>query len=197
MNINNISTGTEYISEVNYGNSAWCYIINKKYISKINLKFVPNIFCEDSLFTMELFLNAKRMAHIDIATYYYRYNPVSIMHKKDLSHQLKMITDYHFIAKQIERIITKYKPTMNEHCLKRCRCRKNQYLFFSLIRAIKAKQSLKWNKQLIFNLSSDGLYPFKQLDKDEFKGIRWKILHIILNNKFCYLLSCQLYKLIK
>lgn len=172
-------------------------MFNREFVNKLNLKFIPDIFCEDSIFTMELFLNAKRFASTEVIGYNYRYNPVSIMHNKNHAHLIKIVNDYKIVALEIEKIIMKYKSIMTEECMIRCNSRKNEFIFFMLIRAIKLKQPINWVKQLLTELSDLNFYPIQPLNPIDFKGIRWKILHIILNNKFCYLLSCQLYKLIK
>lgn len=196
LNINNIQSGIVYIEKYEYPNYAWLYIFKREYIKKINLEFIPKIYCEDSLFTMELFLNANRMCHVDIIVYNYRYNPTSIMHNKDDAHQIKMINSYNFIIHYIDKIIIKYKNLMTEECLNRCLNRQNAFTFFLFLRLLRSNQSIEFAKKIITELEIDRFYPCKRLDRNEYSGIHWNILLNIINQKYLFLTACKIHKFI-
>ena len=91
--------GENYIGRYNYNNGVWYYLIKREYLEINKYEFVNGRFLEDGMFTMNVFFNTKRIAHIDIEGYYYWANPFSITTRKYVSHYLNIIDDYSFSFK--------------------------------------------------------------------------------------------------
>lgn len=194
--IEKIQTGIQFIEQHNYFNYAWNYLLLRSFLLDNNLKFVEGKFCEDGMFTMQSFLCAQKVAALDAYVYCYVIRPNSTMTRTDLSHQLKMIEDYQYVIFFLTDLITVYQSKMTLGCYNRCISRRNSYIFFLLIRLLKAK--LKGDKitSVLNRLQRKGVYPYKFVLDTEYGDWRYTLIHRIINNKYLYKTTCFLYRIL-
>ncbi len=69
----------DMMSNQEYCDSACMLLVNREWLLKKKILFYPGILYEDSLFCMQCFLNAGRMAHLSEKFYIYRIRKKSIM----------------------------------------------------------------------------------------------------------------------
>lgn len=79
----NIYTGTEILRELNQHNGYSCSVclcfIRREYLTAIKLEFLPGVLYEDVLFTIILYLSAKRVGFIPRSFFHRRIRPNSTM----------------------------------------------------------------------------------------------------------------------
>ncbi len=195
---NNVYSGIEYVGKYNYLNGPWWYLIRKTFIANNNLHFIEGRFVEDAVFTLECFLKAKRMSSIDIVVYTYILRPQSTITSKEKSHQIKMIKDYIFAASYIDKQVRDLCCSdIPKDTIVRCNSRKNSFVLFALIRAIKARLTNLQAVEILDRLISAKLYPFQRVCKVDYKSINYTILTLLLNCKIFFLLACRLSNLTK
>lgn len=196
LSMSKIQAGVDYIAEYNYNNGPWYYLIKRSFLQKINLFFEEGKKCEDGIFTMNLFLEAHLMLHVDLPVYCYVVRANSTVTAKSIEHQRLMIEDFRFAVFRLTEIISKYKEYMSYKCLQRCLCRRDSYIFFLLIRMMKAKISRREVALVLESLKKSGLYPFKSLALD-YPGKQIQFFIWILNNSSLYSLLCYIYSVFK
>lgn len=191
-----VQTGIEYISEYNYNNGPWYYLVKRDFLQKTKLFFEEGRKCEDGIFTMNLFLMANSMIHVNLPVYCYIIRENSTVTKRNIEHLKVMIDDFLYAALRITDIISQYKKKMTTRCYQRCVCRRDSYVFFLLIRMMEAKITKKESDILLESLKKNKLYPFAPLDFD-YRSLKFKILSRVLNYSMLYQLMCFLYRIKK
>lgn len=79
--------------------SVWSYIINKKYLEKLELRFMPANVHEDIIFTLILTLHSKRCAYLDKPYYHRSVHADSVVTKpKSFIYAYSLLTDYQGIC---------------------------------------------------------------------------------------------------
>lgn len=187
-----VQSGVEYIAEHNYNNGVWYYLIKREFLLKTKLLFEVGRKCEDGMFTMELFLRANSILHVNTPVYCYINRENSIITTRNAEHQRVMIDDFLYAIFHITTIISENKKKMSIKCYRRCVCRRDSYIFFLLIRMIEAKLPRKERSIILDKLKSVGLYPFKPLDLD-YPTLKIRLLCRLLNNSVIYNLMFFLY----
>ena len=86
-----------------YKDPVWLNFIKTSYLNELNLSFVPGIYHEDILFSLQLYIEATRVSFINRSFFHRRMRGNSIMGKPSV----KNIDDMMFIVREI----LKYKKT--------------------------------------------------------------------------------------
>lgn len=174
--------GDEYIATHNYATTVWWYIIKREYLQSLNLAFPVGHRLEDGGFTPFVLLNAKKVIHVDATVYCYVKQPGSIMHDKDRQRNFTMLADYAFAAKNLIDEHNRRSNKMSKATSGRWLGLANSYIFFGLLRALRLGES----KYMINHLKSVQLYPFDRLHEVDYPGIKFKLLHWLMNHELMW-----------
>ena len=188
-----VMNGDEYIATHNFLATVWWYIIKREYLLSLNLTFPEGHRLEDGSFTPFVLLHANRIIHIDTTVYCYVVQPGSIMHNKERERNFNMLADYAFVARNL---IDEYERCGNEMSSKtsdRWMGLANSYIFFGLIKALRLGKA----NYMIKHLKSMQLYPFTRLYVVDYPGIKWKVLHWLMNHEFIWRMLCLPFKIFK
>lgn len=182
--LSKIVSGSEYIENNNYNNGPWWYVVRKDCIG--DLRFVEGRYGEDGMFTMELLMKVKRVAHVDRHCYYYIRRDGSTTTRRDVSHMKKMVDDYLFVYHYMKHLVEKYRHNLSDRAMKRCLERSESYLFFLLVRLLRIPNSANLIKETVKKMG--GAYPIKRLNKRDYPGVTYSVMHIIVNRPWLMIL---------
>ena len=197
----NITTGMSFISNHNYSNGAWWYIVKKNILFSNNISFEKGRMVEDILFTTEVLLKSNRVSFIDSDIYKYYKNNNSILTKKDKKHLNKLIDDYLFVVNKFKVLIdfAKEKNADTDNII-RLKARQESYAFFLFIRMIKANTSYSYFSFVISEMKKIKVYPIRNFIGVDYNSKELKILTFIVNNKlllFSFLVINNILRIIK
>ncbi|EDP70552.1 capsular polysaccharide biosynthsis protein [Flavobacteriales bacterium ALC-1] len=200
-NLSDVITGIDYIAKTKYSSTVWLFLINRSFLIDIDLKFIKGRWMEDAIFTLELFIKVKRMAHLNINAYFYRVSSESAMNSYEPNHYLKLIDDNINAALVFNPIIQKLEnDKVNPNCIKRVKARQQSFLFFSMIRMIKSTISFNEVKQIMNKMSEQNIFPLHMFLGKDYNLLSYHILTRVLNSKrrfyFFFLLFNPFLKLV-
>lgn len=182
-----ISDGISYVAKNNYINNAWWYIINREYLTDLNIKFPLGRYVEDANFTATLLTSTNRMAFLPLDFYRYYLRPGSIMRKKNIDHIRKLLSDYELNIKDFIPLINKLEQSnhpLADDCLSRVRTRQESFAFFLLIKAIRYGIPLKEILQITERLKRLGVYPIHNFVSDDYNKFTYKVLLPVIHSRF-------------
>ena len=148
---------------------------------------------EDAAFNLRLFSKAQRMAQVPYVVYCYRQRPESIMHNKDKVHQQRLMWDYLYAANDVDNVLSEEGNKMNIDCYRRCRSRRDSYVFFGAIRAFKLGKV----KNYLQEAKNKNLYPFMRLSEKDYPGIKFKVLHWCITKAWLWNSMSAIYRIFK
>lgn len=184
-----VLSGAEYLSANKMCGPVWWYITKRGLIEREHLRFPEGHFLEDSPFTPGVLLSASRMSQITNVCYYYVQRSSSTMHNKSDAHRKKILGDYIFSYQTVDAVIAKHRAKLDESAYSRLCSRRDSFLYFGIVRALKASLGKEYYKELKIK----NLMPLRKLDSRDFSGIKWKMLRLLLNSPA---LACGLAKII-
>ena len=188
-------SGVEYISNNNYNNGPWWYIVKRECVD--DLRFVEGRYGEDGMFTMELLMRVKRVAHIDRHCYLYIRREGSTTTRKDEAHMKKMIADYMFVYHHMHGLIEKYRSSLNNGAIIRCTERSESYLFFLLVRLLRFPNGGSLIKETLSAMKKEGIYPIKRMNREEYPGVQYVVIHFIVNHPWLLMCTNKIYQILK
>lgn len=193
--MSSIRNGQDYIAHNNYRNEVWWYLINREFFNQSNTNFIEGIWLEDAVFTLELFLKAKRMANFPLNAHRYLVVEGSAMTSKEPSHYKTIIVDFCYVALVFDSIINKLKrnPSSNTDCIIRLRARQQSFVFFMMVRMIKSTIDLKEVKSILDKLHSVGAYPLNAFLGKDNKGFSYTVLVKLFNSRAIYYLLFRIF----
>ena len=177
-----VMNGDEYIATRNYLTTVWWYIIKREYLLSLGLSFPLGRHLEDGSFTPFVLFQAKRIIHVEATVYCYVTQQGSIMHNRDRKRQFAMLADYAFAAKNLTDEHKKRCGEMSAKTSGRWMGLANSYIFFGLIKALRLGEA----KYMIEHLKSLGLYPFERLYEADYPGVKFKVLHWLMNHELLW-----------
>lgn len=182
--LSQILTGEEYVAKVKYRSEAWSYITNREFLIKTGVRFVENRYLEDVVFSIKLFLEAKRMAHIKLDAHRYRISPGSAMQSKKPIHYLKIIRDLQYAVLGFEPVIKGLEnKNTNPDCILRLKERQQSLLVFSMIRMFKSTMSFDEVKVRMTEMMGTNAYPLNVFSRKDYSSITYKILFNFFKTK--------------
>lgn len=186
--IEDVVNGNDYIASHNYNNGPWYYVVNREFLLNSKVRFVEGRYCEDGMFTMELFLKTDRMSHVPVNGYYYLINSNGTTNNRNVEHERKMIDDFVFAIKYITELIRDNKSRMSDESELRCTCRRNSYSFFLLWRMLRFGSENVM--EVIRQLKAIDAYPILALGED-YTGKKYKVILPIMNKPFLWNALCK------
>jgi glycosyltransferase involved in cell wall biosynthesis len=112
----------EEFQEINlrvFKSSACLYIVRRDLVMNNKLQFIPEIYHEDNLFTLELFLNAKASMYEPSFYYRRRYRSNSIMTSKNIEKLKKSFDSYCIVAMEMDKLLGKYNNPVEVKLIKK------------------------------------------------------------------------------
>ena len=188
-----VLNGIDFVTKHNFVAVSVAYLVKRNHLIDNNITFPVGHMIEDAGFSMRVYLNAKRVAQTDCVAYCYRYRPTSIINNKNETHQRKILDDFIYAAYDINTIINKKRSELTPECYERCRTRRDSYVLFGAIRALKLGKV----KDYIAKAKAQKLYPFKSLSETDYPGFKFKLLHWCANKPWLWRALSSVYRLFK
>jgi glycosyltransferase involved in cell wall biosynthesis len=185
-----IETGVEYIGDRKYKNEIWWYLIDRTFLKNTGIRFIEGRWMEDAIFTANIFLKSKRMAHVDIDVHRHVVTPQSAMTSKENKHYLKVIRDNAhaaFVFKPLVESFDNSKPNFKS-CIKRLKTRQQSFVFFMLVRMLKSRIKLSEIKAILKDMTDVGAYPLNSFLGKDYNQKTYFILVPLFNKKNIYYL---------
>ena len=113
------------------------------------------------------------------------------MHNVNANHQLKLLNDYLFAAQDINSIICEHSE-LPATALERCQTRRDSYIFMGMVRALR----LGTVDDFVAQAKDKGLFPFARLSKKDYPGLKFSILHWLVNSPCLWKTLSRVYRLI-
>lgn len=180
-----IKDGVTFISENNYRNPVWWYLINREFLNSTGLKFIEGRWMEDTILTPQLFIKAERMAKIPLDVYRYMITSNSAMISKEPEHYNKLIGDFEnaiFVLNDIIKSIPDSGLT-NDLCKNRIITRQQSFVFFLLVRLMKSNLPIKHIVPKLESFKKINAYPLNNFISKEFNGFSYYFLTFIFNRE--------------
>lgn len=193
LKTSHVMNGDEYIASHNFFATVWWYITKREYLQSLNLTFPEGHRLEDGSFTPFVLLHANRIMHIDTSVYCYVIQPGSIMHNKERERNFNMLADYAFVARNLTDEHERCGNEMSSKTSDRWMGLANSYIFFGLMKALRLGKA----NYMIKHLKSIRLYPFTILYVVDYPGVKWKVLHWLMNHEFMWRMLSLPFKIFK
>ena len=188
-----ILTGQDYLIDSNsyYKEGVWWYFIKRGYLSELGLKFIEGRYLQDTVFTAELFINAKKVSFILLDVYRYIINPNSVWTNKSPKHLRKGIDDFTFITIKFGQLIDEIKDSKLKERMENYRSR----MILNMIKrlAISDLSFLKINNNLNL-LKEENLYPLKTYYLKNPKQFKTWLLNFTFKNNFRLFTAIVIYR---
>lgn len=182
--ISAIVTGEDYVANLNYRGEAWWYLVNREFLKNSGISFIEGRWLEDAVFTIELILSAKRMAHLKLNAHRYRVTAGTAMKTMEPSHYLKMIRDMQYAVLGLDPILKRLKNKgANPDCIIRIKNKQQSLVFFSMLRIFKSTMSFDEVKLRMNEMISVNAYPLDSFLGKDFNGVTKQILVRLLKTK--------------
>lgn len=180
----NVKKGVDFIAEQDFMATPWWFITKRTLVSNNHLRFPEGHMLEDAAFAPAALIAAQRMAQVENVCYCYVNRPGSIMHNSSSTHMKSLVPDYVYAAIALDKLIASHKSVQkNELALQRLISRRNSYIMFGMTRAFKVgminefvEMATAYDSPL--NLP---LYPCGPLSKNDYPGIKWNMVHWLIN----------------
>ena len=198
--LSTIVSGEDYVANLEYRNEAWWYIINREFLKNLGIKFEEGRYLEDAAFTLGMFLEAERMAHLKLDAHRYRDAPGSILTNREPSHYLKLIRDMQNAAAAFDPIIKNLESkTTNPNCIARIKSKQQSLVFFSMMRMLKSTMNFQEVKLRMNEMKSIKAYPLDSFLSKDYNGITYQVLGRLFKTEsrfyFFFRLANPLFKL--
>jgi len=182
-----VTDGISFIATHNYLNNAWWYFINREFLLKTKLTFPIGRFVEDANFTANLLAKAKRISSSSLDFYRYYMRPDSIMRKKNIAHDHKMMIDYekniYDFSEQLLQL-EKVDHIELKDCLKRIKARQQGFTFFLLVRLMKSDIPLPKIDQKLQELRKIDAYPLTKFLGKDYHGFDYSFMVFVFNREY-------------
>ncbi len=193
----NIIDGHRFILEnPNHRNEVWWYFLRADFLKKNKLFFEKNEYNADVVFTIKLFLAAKRIAFFPVEVYRYFQSNDSLMRNTDLikgkkliQYLLQMVIDLNDLIKELEN--STVPP--DDSILNQLRERRDRFIRTLVIKLIKGKISTKEIDTVLEELKNHDVYPIKNYVIPEKKIIQHKLIKNVINKKYLVYLVSKFY----
>ncbi|MBJ7879893.1 glycosyltransferase [Gelidibacter salicanalis] len=179
-----IVDGEEYLANVNYRGEIWWFVTNREFLVNSNIRFIETGWMEDAIFSLQLILEARRMAHLKLDAHRHRFAPGTAMTSKEPKHYLKVIRDLHNAANVHVPIIAKLESNnANPEAITRIKARQQSFVFFSMLRMIESTMSFDEVKERMNTMTHIKAYPLTSFLGKDYNGIPYQVLSKLLNSK--------------
>lgn len=181
------SIQTEEFS-ASFGNPV-CVVTKREYLLKYNIRFkVGMLYGEDTLWAFWCLLYPHNYVYADVVLYYYRQNPNSAMHRKDITSRRKWLYSMIMMLEEYKHVLDKWSPEMLESKHQETKDRFDwsvQNVMFGALRMPREECQDIWR-----TLIERGYYPYKM----QWNRLRGSIgIGDLKVNAFCLLFPYRWY----
>lgn len=171
---------SEYLAETDYYNYSVWYLIKRSFLG--DQRYPVGHYVEDGMFTMQLLMRARRVAHFPLTCYCYIQHPGSTMNNHNEAHELKLADDYVYSYHQMMALVEKYRDNLLPAAAYRCERRAETYLFFMLTRLMRMPHAGRHIKRMVERMKGEGIYPIPRIDPQIYKGVRYDLSTFVVNH---------------
>lgn len=180
-------TGTQFLEEnVNIRFEIWWYIIRKDFLEASNINF-SRINLADVVFTVQLFLNAKKVTYLPVSVYRYFQSEESTMRTENSESKLKIIDNFEELIISFSYLINNLNDynVLNASVIKsNMEQRRDVFTFFTITKMIKSKLSLEAVKQKVQSFIINDAYPIKSFNNNKgYNTFKHRVLVALFNKK--------------
>lgn len=189
INNKNIITvsGLDFIRDYrDMRHEVWWYIINTSFLRSTGIKFGENEFNADLVFTMSLFLSAKKIGFINNFIHRYVQTPDSVVRSPDINKRKIYIENLFSMMVSFSKLINSINPEFYDNeglLIDNLKYRLDKGVFFNTIKMIRTGYSLKEVKEKIVMLKEVKAYPIKHFIGKEYNSVLFKLLNGLFNNE--------------
>ncbi|MEO5788407.1 glycosyltransferase [Gelidibacter sp.] len=183
--ISPITTGEDYLENEYYRVEVWYFFINREFLKNSEIRFIEGRWMEDAIFSLELFLKAKRMTHLKFDAHRHRKTSGTAMTKREPTHYLNVIRDIQNVAIIYDSKIKMLEnKNINPGSLARIKAKQESFVFFSMIRILQSTMSFEEVKRRMSDMSLINAYPINSFLGKDYNRIDYKILVPLFNKKW-------------
>jgi glycosyltransferase involved in cell wall biosynthesis len=180
-----VTDGITYIAKKGFQFEVWRYIIRREFFYATGIRFALDKALEDPIFTVRLFIAAKRMAKIPVDVHRYKQEPTSVINRPGRTHAERILSDLGNLAVYYNDLIREYKLLEHPYktdFLNQLEAKKQFFAYYSIVRAYSGNFSFKYIWIILQRMRPIKAYPFTALEhKDDKLAQR---LQYIFNRKF-------------
>ncbi|WOD43414.1 glycosyltransferase [Hwangdonia lutea] len=192
-----IITGNEFLRDnKNLRIEIWWYFVKRDFLNKHQIAFDRIDYDGDVVFTLKLFLKAKKVAYFPAKIYRYFQSPESTVRsasdkskKRIIDYFVALIDDFSKLIDEVKDKENPYKKTI----IGNFKFRRDVFVFFTITKMVKANLSFNEVKRNLIKFEAVGAYPIKHFNAEEFSILRYKVLKSLINNKLMLYLILKVY----
>jgi len=191
-----ILKGINYLinSDNYYKEGVWWYFVKKNYLKKFDFKFIEGRHLQDTIFNLELFINAKRVSFIPVDTYRYVINNInSVWTNRNPKHIRKVVDDFTFITIKFNQVL---KETNNFELTKRMKYYRTHMILNMMKRLFISDLSFSEIRNVLNLLKDENLYPLKTYYLKNTKQFKTWLLNFTFKNNTRFLTAVTIYRII-
>lgn len=177
-----VMSGREYVAGRNYYNTVWHYLVRRHLLTENNIKFpVGRILVEDAIFTPNVFLSSKRIAHCEVMAYVYFRNALSVTKSRNPEHLLKAAQSLMLVVDDFTSLIALSGREATAALLVRLKSRRDSYILFLCLRLLSPHLKFKYVRGAYQELRQKKYLPMRDLSSREYPGIKYRIIKAVIN----------------
>jgi len=179
--------GQDYLVRNNYGAECWRFI-SARSLHVGGPRFIPKVFCQDSIYVPLLLLRTARAAHVDTPAYVYVVSETSVTKRKGAAHLTKMSGDMLLVADELRALSRRMTEQGAPVGLgRRLEGRAEVLAFFLLMRLLRHGAPLGLIRQTLAKARSSGVVPLRHFGAPEYAGPRYRLARALVNVPGAYL----------
>ncbi|EAR01115.1 glycosyltransferase [Maribacter sp. HTCC2170] len=158
-----VTDGMSYISENNFRNEVWRYLIKRSFLLNSGIKFIDDMRAyEDLIFTTSVFLKSTRISRVELDAHRYVKVAGSIVTSKSYKKNLVFINNQEKAVEELKGLIENLNNSHKKHLdvVKKLKAKQQAVVFALLIRVIKYRLLNHEDLSLILDkMNKLGGYP--------------------------------------
>jgi len=177
-------------------NEVWWYLIRAKLLEENQLVFEKNEYNADVVFTIKLFLAAKRVAYTPIAAYRYFQSEDSLMRNNDLIKGKRLIQCLLLAVIDLNKLILELEATNDitkEAIIGQLVQKRDGFIGTLVSKLITIKVSAKEIDEVLNTLKNHKIYPVKNYVIPENKVLLHKVFKHVINREYLVSLMSKMY----
>lgn len=194
----NIMTGCEFLYKYpKHRIEIWWYMIRREFAEESKIVFDKNEYNADVLFTLKLFLKAKRVVFYPISIYRYFQSPYSLMRNKNIDKMQKYVENLYLMILDLCEFINnleRHTQICDRQVLQNFKERRDNFLFFLIIKMMKARIDTGAIKKMLAELKIVKAYPIKSYVGSKQFSLVYKVLNYTLNKEPLLLPIAKVFK---
>ena len=191
-----ILTGINYLidSDNYYKEGVWWYLVKKNYLKNLDLRFIVGRNLQDTIFNLELFINAKRVSFNPVNIYRYVINNInSVWTNRNPKHIRKVVDDFTFITINFNQLL---KETNNSELIVRMEYFTTHMILNMMKRLFISDLRFSEIKNILNLLKDENLYPLKTYYLKNTKQFKTWLLNFTFKNNTRFLTVVTIYRII-